>query len=127
MAFDYDRPHEGMVRMGAAAVAALSALHIQLARLHPRLNAAGIWAMEGLTLLPGIDSDPARTEITRLPDAARAVQHAEAEHIGLMSIWSAQRDNGNCPGVADSGRCSGITQRPWAFTRLLSRFTGGQH
>jgi hypothetical protein len=123
MAFDYYQPHEGIVKMGAAADAALSALHVQLARLHRSDSAARIWAMEGVTLLPGIDSYPERTEITYLSDAVQTAQFAAAKHIGLMSIWSAERDNGNCPGVADGGQCSGLRQRPWAFSRILERFT----
>jgi hypothetical protein len=123
MAFDYYQPHEGVVEMGAAADTALRALHVQLARLYRGDSAARVWAMEGVTLLPGIDSYPARTEITRLSDAAQVIKFAESKRIGLLSIWSVQRDNGNCPGIADSGQCSGLRQRHWAFSRLLDRFT----
>ncbi len=80
--------------------------------------------MEGVTLLPGIDSAPGKLEITYLSDAAKVLNFARANHIDLVSIWAAQRDNGNCPGAADSDWCSGLRQSAWAFTRLLSPFTG---
>jgi hypothetical protein len=123
MAFDYLHPNEGRVDMGAAAIGALQSLHTQLSQLYPSASSANIWGMEGVTLLPGIDSAPGQTEVTSLGDAAQVLSFAQANHINLISIWAIQRDNGNCPGVSDSSRCSGITQNTWAFSQLLSPFT----
>lgn len=123
MAFDYYRPHEGVLNMGASAVSALRALHTELTRIYRPVSSAKAWGVEGITLLPGIDSYPGRTEITYLADAAQVLRLAERNRLGLISIWSIQRDNGSCPGVADSGRCSGIAQTLWQFSRLLVRFS----
>jgi chitinase len=39
-------------------------------------------------------------------------------HMSWLSIWALQRDNGGCPGTADSNTCSGIKQPPWSFSHL---------
>jgi glycosyl hydrolase family 18 (putative chitinase) len=53
MTFDYyDRV---TTDMGAAAISAAEGLHDQLASLYPSKTSAQLWAMEGNTILPGID------------------------------------------------------------------------
>jgi hypothetical protein len=79
--------------------------------------------MVGLTMLPGIDDYPRKTEITYLPDAQRMLDFARANGLSLLSIWAIQRDNGGCPGQTDSNSCSGIVQNTWDFTHLLQPFT----
>jgi hypothetical protein len=122
MTFDYyDRVTKDM---GAAAVSAAQGLHSQLATLYPSKTSAQLWAMEGNTILPGIDDYPKKTEVTYLPDAQRLLDFARASGIGTLSIWAIQRDNGGCPGVTDSNTCSGIVQNDWDFSHLLEPFTG---
>ena len=79
--------------------------------------------MEGITILPGIDDYPGKTEITYLPDTRRILNFARAHGLGLLSIWTIERDNGGCPGAIDSNSCSGIKQPPWAFSHLLEPYT----
>jgi hypothetical protein len=123
MTFDYyDRV---TTDMGAAAISAAQGLFNQLHTLYPAKTAAQLWAMEGSTLLPGIDDYPRKTEVTYLADAQRLLDFARANGISLISIWAIQRDNGGCPGSTDSNTCSGIVQNTWDFTHLLSPFTGG--
>jgi hypothetical protein len=122
MTFDYyDRV---TTDMGTAAISAAQGLFNQLHTLYPAKTAAQLWAMEGNTLLPGIDDYPRKTEITYLADAQRVLDFGRANGIGLISIWAVQRDNGGCPGTTDSNTCSGIVQNTWDFTHLLSPFTG---
>ena len=109
--------------MGTAAISAAQGLFNQLHSLYPAKTAAQLWAMEGNTLLPGIDDYPRKTEITYLADAQRVLDFGRANGIGLISIWAVQRDNGGCPGTTDSNTCSGIVQNTWDFTHLLSPFT----
>ena len=80
-------------------------------------------AIEGITILPGIDGYPGKTEITYLSDTRRILGFARAHGLGLLSIWAIQRDNGGCPGAIDSNTCSGIKQPAWAFSHLLEPFT----
>jgi hypothetical protein len=122
MTFDYyDRV---TTDMGAAAISAAQGLHSQLASLYPSKTSAQLWAMEGNTILPGIDDYPRKTEVTYLSDAQRLLDFARANGIGTLSIWAIQRDNGGCPGVTDSNSCSGIVQNTWDFSHLLEPFTG---
>jgi hypothetical protein len=122
MTFDYyDRV---TTDMGAAAISAAQGLHDQLASLYPAKTSAELWAMEGNTILPGIDDYPRKTEVTYLADAQRLLDFALANGINTLSIWAIQRDNGGCPGVTDSNSCSGIVQNTWDFSHLLEPFTG---
>jgi len=122
MTFDYyDRV---TTDMGAAAISAAQGLFNQLRSLYPAKTAAQLWAMEGNTILPGIDDYPRKTEVTYPADAQRLLDFARANGIGLLSMWAIQRDNGGCPGATDSNDCSGIVQNTWDFTHLLTPFTG---
>jgi hypothetical protein len=76
-----------------------------------------------MTLLPGIDDHPQKKEVTYLRDARSMLRFARAHGMNFLSIWAIQRDNGGCPGAADSNTCSGITQNTWAFSHLLEPFT----
>jgi hypothetical protein len=121
MAFDYflnARPQH----MGAAAISALHAAHEQLARIFRRLSSVQVWRLEAVTLLPGIDDDAARTEVTSLANVAGVLAYSRAHPFSRISIWALQRDNGGCRGTPDSNTCSGVTQLRWAFSRLVEGF-----
>ena len=119
MAFDYYiKASKTGIEMGTAAIGALDGTHRQLGRLYPGLSQPRLWALEGITLLPGIDDYPKKTEVTYLRTPAGA-RFARAHRRPLVSIWAIQRDNGGCPGTIDSNSCSGIKQSRWAFSRVL--------
>jgi hypothetical protein len=125
MTFDYYLASEpAPLDMGAEAISAAGNVHSQLAGLYPGYSQARLWAMEGITLMPGIDDYPGKTEITSLANAGQVLDFAAHKGIGLLSIWAIQRDNGGCPGTIGANSCSGITQGTWAFSHLLERFTG---
>ncbi len=125
MTFDYYLAQEPKpLDMGALAITAANNVHGQLAALYPGRSSSRLWAMEGITILPGIDDYPGKTEITSLSDTRRILGFAQAHGIGLLSVWAIQRDNGGCPGAIDSNSCSGIKQAPWAFSHLLEPVTG---
>jgi len=123
MVFDYYISGEGTVNMGQAAINATTNGHVQLASIFTTLTSTQIWNMEAMTLLPGIDDYPKKTEVTSLADAQTALNFAEAQGMNFMSIWAIQRDNGGCPGSTDSNTCSGIVQNTWDFSHLLGGFT----
>ena len=125
MTFDYYLDKEPKpLDMGALAITAATNVHRQLAALYPGSSSRKLWAKEGITILPGIDDYPGKTEITYLSDTRRILGFAQAHGLGLMSIWAIQRDNGGCPGTIDSNSCSGIKQPAWAFSHLLEPVTG---
>ena len=122
MVFDYyDRV---TTEMGGAAVAASQGLHAQLATLYPAKTNAQLLAMQGLTMMNGVDDYPKRTEVTDLADAQQLLTFAQQKGMSALSIWAIQRDNGSCAGGGAANNCSGIAQGTWAFSHLLSPFTG---
>ena len=125
MTFDYYLDKEPKpLDMGGLAITAANNVHRQLAALYPGSSSRKLWAMEGITILPGIDDYPGKTEITYLSDTRRILAFAQAHGLGLLSAWAIQRDNGGCPGAIDSNSCSGIKQPAWAFSHLLEPVTG---
>jgi hypothetical protein len=120
MVFDYyDRV---TTDMGAAAVSALTGLNGQLQTLLG-IDSAHAWALEGATIMNGIDDYPRRTEVTQLADAQKLLDLARAQHMSTLSMWAIQRDNGNCPGNGGENDCSGIVQPLWGFSNILNAYT----
>jgi len=122
MVFDYY--DHVTTEMGGAAVNASKGLHTQLMTLLPRLTAAQVWALQGATMMNGVDDFPQRTEMTDLGDAQQLLDFATRKGMSTLSIWAIQRDNGGCPGGGAANDCSGIAQATWDFSHLLSSFTG---
>jgi hypothetical protein len=121
MTFDY---WDGITTdMGGAAIGAAKAVHQQLASLYPAKSSGQLWAMEGNTIMIGIDDYPGLTEVTKLSDADRLLDFARSHGISTLSFWAIQRDNGACPGTNGADDCSGIAQKTWAFSHMLKRFT----
>jgi Glycosyl hydrolases family 18 len=123
MAFDYYNSNRDS-DMGTEAIESLNATHAQLAKLFPDLSPGQLWRMEGITLLPGIDDFPKRTEVTYPSEVQDVLYYARDHPISLITIWAIQRDNGHCPGAIDSNTCSGITQPRWDFSHLIESMTG---
>jgi hypothetical protein len=115
MAFDYyDRVTKDM---GTAAVTAANGTAAQLRTI-------GVGARIGITLMPGLDDYPKKTENTTVAHAQQVFDYAKANGVDTLSIWAIQRDNGGCPGTTGSNSCSGIVQNTWDFTHVLQPFTG---
>jgi hypothetical protein len=120
MVFDYyDRV---TTDMGVAAVNASNGLHAQLHTLLPAKTDTQLWAMQGATMMNGVDDFPKRTEVTDLADAQQLLTFAQNKGMSALSIWAIQRDNGNCAGGGAANNCSGIQQNAWDFSHLLSTF-----
>jgi hypothetical protein len=121
MVFDYY--DHGTLAMGQSAINALNGLHAQLAQLLPAKTPTQIWAIEGATIMNGLDDYPKKTESTSLADAQQLLTFANANGMSNLSMWAIQRDNGGCPGNTGSNSCSGIVQNTWDFSHLLTPFT----
>src|SRR5690349_9668555 len=120
MVFDYYQRKAGTQDMGQDAVDAATNTFGQLRTI---FGSGVTYGMEGMTLLPGIDDFPKKTEVTSLSDAQKMLDFAKQQGMNFLSIWAIQRDNGGCPGTTDSNTCSGITQNTWDFSHLLEPFT----
>jgi hypothetical protein len=123
MAFDYyNKQSQTGIEMGQAAIKALNSTHAELARLYPHLSQRSLWSLEGITILPGIDDFPKKTEVTYLQDARTVAAFARSHGLPEVSIWAIQRDNGGCPGKIDRNSCSGIKQPTWAFSHIFDSY-----
>ena len=121
MVFDY---YDRVVRpMGQSAIDALTGLHGQLASLLPAKSSTQLWAIEGATIMNGLDDYPKKTESTSLADAQALLDFADTNGMSNLSMWAIQRDNGGCPGNTGANNCSGVAQGTWDFGHLLSSFT----
>jgi hypothetical protein len=120
MAFDYY--DHVTTDMGTAAINAANGLVAQLHNLYPSKTTAQLDAMVGITLMPGLDDYPKKTEKTTVAHTQQVVDYARANVFNTLSIWAIQRDNGGCPGSTGSNSCSGIVQNTWDFSHVLERF-----
>jgi hypothetical protein len=97
-------------------------LYAQLKTLYPNDTAQQLWEMIGVTEMPGID-DFGPDEMFWQPDAAAVLDWAQSKHLGMLSFWAVQRDNGGCPGTKGAGSCSGLHQDRWFFSHTFQPFT----
>ena len=120
MTMDFYAFHEASMAENTIAVATNLA-HI-LRELYPSKAEADIQSMIGLTPMIGLNDDTAET--FSLNDATQVLAFAQSSRIGLLSMWSAIRDNGGCPGAtAASPKCSGISQSDYDFSKIFNSFT----
>ena len=84
-------------------------------------DAAARWRMLGLTTMLGANDAPGHT--FTLGDATRVATFARTQHLGRLSLWSANRD-APCPAptMAADDRCSGVDAPSWAFSRAYAGF-----
>ncbi|GHH73867.1 chitinase [Streptomyces sulfonofaciens] len=123
MTFDYydgADPHD----MAKDTQTAAQGLYNQLAGLYPGKSPAQLWAMIGITEMPGVD-DYGPAETFTLADATQVYNWAVSKGINTLSFWALQRDNGGCPGGGAGDGCSGIEQGTWAFSHIFEPFTSG--
>ena len=122
MTFDY---YDGATHeMATDTENAASGLYGQLAGLYPSKSPAQLWAMVGITEMPGID-DYGAAETFTTDDAAKVYDWAVQKGISSLSFWALQRDNGGCPGTGGSDTCSGVAQSQWYFSHIFEPFTSG--
>ncbi|NUR25115.1 MAG: hypothetical protein HOV83_04580 [Catenulispora sp.] len=121
MTFDYYTG--GSHEMAQATETAGAGLESYLHSLYPSKSTAQLWAMVGVTEMPGID-DYGKAETFTTADAGTVLDWARSKGINEISMWASQRDNGGCPGKAGADNCSGISQTTWYFSKKWEPFTG---
>ncbi|MFD4629117.1 glycosyl hydrolase family 18 protein [Streptomyces sp. NPDC058284] len=122
MTFDYydNASHD----MAQDTKTAAQGLYDQLAKLYPGKSPTQLWAMIGVTEMPGVD-DFGPAETFTLANARDVYDWAVGKGINMISFWALQRDNGSCPGGAAADNCSGIEQNTWDFSHIFAPFTSG--
>jgi chitinase len=85
-----------------------------------------IWAMIGITPMIGIND--VTTEIFNLEDAEQLREFADEKQIGMLSMWSSNRDKQCEEGVLDHVdiSCSSILQEPYEFSSIFNEFSEEQ-
>jgi hypothetical protein len=94
----------------------------QLQTIYPSESTAQLWAMLGVTEMPGID-DYGPDETFNKAEAPALLSWANSNGLNTLSFWALQRDNGGCPGTKGAGTCSGIKQNTWFFSHHFEPFT----
>ncbi|MCT4584131.1 MAG: glycosyl hydrolase family 18 protein [Peptostreptococcaceae bacterium] len=117
--------------MGNYAIDAGTNLFDVLKGLNEKYNVdktdAEVWKMVGLT--PMIGQNDVRAERFYQADAQKLVEFALQKDIGLLSMWSINRDkqdpnNPNNPQA--SADYSGVAQEPFEFSSIFKAFEGDQ-
>ncbi len=103
-------------KMGEYAIQAAKSAHDQLVEL-------GLSNVQ-MGVTPMIGYNDVTTEIFYLSDAEALLNWAQQNEdfvVGLLSMWSLSRDNGNCTGTV-SPICSGLDIEDYAFTKTFTNF-----
>lgn len=85
--------------------------------MYPDLSSQQAWSMIGVTPMIGVNDDSA--EVFGLADAQQLADFAAQNKLGLLSMWSADRDTTGQLGVTSSNG-SGVAQSPFAFSKIFS-------
>jgi chitinase len=117
LAMDYGNAQRG--DMAQYAIQAATATHAQLEKVLG-LSSSAAWKALGVT--PMIGTNDVAGEVFTVSDATQLATFARDRHIGLVSMWSADRDSECAGGAQDTAQvtCSGVVQKPLAFTRALA-------
>lgn len=114
MLLDFD--YRGQWR--TALLNAADSVSHQLTTLWPGTTPAAARRRLGLTLMAGHDDMNA---VTTLDDARAVRDYARERGLAMLGLWSLARDNGGCAGrTTAADDCSGVAQRPYEFTDVLS-------
>ncbi|MHB8381956.1 MAG: glycoside hydrolase family 18 protein [Candidatus Binataceae bacterium] len=119
MAMDYGSPDS---QMGQDAVNAAVATVSQIGVLYPSKSTAELDAMIGVTPMIGVNDVGGET--FTLADAQLLENYAVDNGFGLLSFWSATRDQ-ECAGGTQtyaSDDCSGVIQTQFQYSGIFNQF-----
>ncbi|HEY0689349.1 MAG TPA: chitinase, partial [Kribbella sp.] len=116
MPFDFGG---GTTNMGSLTVQAADGLKNQVRSAYgytddQAYRHSGISSMNGLT--------DVSSERVNLSDFQTMLSYANQHHLARFTFWSVNRDRPCTGGGADT--CSGVSQQPWDFSRVIGQFTG---
>lgn len=116
MAMDYGI---GSKNMGKSAKEAATNTVRNLKRIFSGKKDIEYWAMIGVTPMIGVNDT---REIFSLADARALLDFAREKNIGLISMWSANRDQPCVQGADALYQCTKLSEPPLAFSRVFSGF-----
>jgi hypothetical protein len=107
--------------MGHASIAAVEGLAKQLGAVY-HLPPAVAYEHAGISSMNGRTDEA--TETVSLEDFQTMLGFAQQRHLARFAFWSVNRDR-SCAGADTTpDSCSGITQQPLAFTRVIAQYHG---
>lgn len=108
---DYAAPNP-QGKMGMYGIQAITALHDQLNTLYGgSKTSAQLWAMIGTTPMIGVND--VQSEIFTIQDATQTLQFAQANNIGMISMWSSNRDVSGGSGIVQTNNQFALTFAPY--------------
>ncbi|WP_328379335.1 chitinase [Streptomyces sp. NBC_00440] len=117
MPFDFGG-HSGS--MGQATVGAMDGLKAAVKSAYGYDDATA-YRHIGVSSMNGKTDDADETVTTG--DFNTILGYAQQHHIARFAFWAVNRDR-QCGSGSDSDACSGITQSPYAFTKIAVKYTG---
>jgi chitinase len=118
MPFDFGG-HSGT--MGQATVSAVEGLKAAVKNAYGYSDAV-TYAHIGFSSMNGM-TDPPNAETVTVADFNTMLNYANQKHLARFSFWSINRDR-PCGGGADPDACSGISQQPYDFTKIVAQYQG---
>jgi hypothetical protein len=117
MPFDFGG-HSGS--MGQASVSALEGLKSAVKSAYGYSDSVayqhiGVSSMNGKTDVAG--------ETVTLNDFRTILAYAQQHHIARYAFWSVNRDR-SCGSGGDADACSGVSQSPYAYTKIVAQYGG---
>ena len=115
MAMDYGRAGQDY---GDLAIQAVKSTKDQIKSIYGNTDAAA-FKMVGVTPMLGKNDDNGTFSQN---DARDLVAFANANHVGSMGFWEANRDRNACNGALF--QCTNVTQAPFEFSKIFATFKG---
>ncbi|MEU0567697.1 CBM35 domain-containing protein [Nonomuraea sp. NPDC005983] len=117
MPFDFGG-HSGS--MGSATVSALEGLKAKVKAAYGYSDSV-TYAHLGLSSMNG-KTDEA-DETVSLADFQTMLGYAQQHHIARLTFWELDRDRA-CGSGGDLNACSGVSQQPYDYTKIIAQYTG---
>jgi hypothetical protein len=105
--------------MGAYVIQAGQSTYSQLSALYGQYGLKYSWSQLGLTPMIGVND--VTTEVFTVADAQAVEDFAVANGVGMLSMWSLQRDNPGTPGQV-SGSTSGLSDPAYSFSNVFNDY-----
>ncbi|MEV6107942.1 carbohydrate-binding protein [Streptomyces sp. NPDC051940] len=117
MPFDFGG---GSTNMGTLTTQAMEGLKARVKAAYGYSDTAtyariGLSSMNGKTDVAG--------ELVRIQDFQTMLAYAQQHHIARLTYWSVNRDRA-CAGGSDADSCSGVSQAPYDYLKVLVQYTG---
>jgi hypothetical protein len=117
MPFDFGS-HSGS--MGSATVSAVEGLKSVVQSKYGYSDST-TYAHIGLSSMNGKTDES--DEIVTTTDFTTILSYAQQHHIARFAFWSINRDR-PCGSGTDADSCSGISQQPYDFTKIVAQYNG---